>query len=74
MGNKLLHNIKTRWTWLFNFVKHKLVGYYNLFMKMALHAPTISNVKFTLSLFIDVETLIVKVEYYHVAFQYNAFF
>jgi hypothetical protein len=73
MGN-ILHNIKTRWTFMFSLVKHELVGYCTLFMKMALHAPTITNFRFTLCLFIDVETLLAKVEYYHVVFKYNAFF
>ncbi len=58
---------------IFSLVKYELVKYFTLFMK-SLHAPTISNVKFTLSLYIDVETLLAKVEYYHVVFKYNAFF
>ncbi len=41
-----------------NLIKHVLFKYCIFFMKMALDAPTIPSAKSNLSLFIDVETLL----------------
>jgi hypothetical protein len=43
-GNKILHNIKSRWTSMINPIKRVLPEYYTLLMKMALDVATIPYV------------------------------
>jgi len=40
-GNKIMHNIKTSWISMINFIKRVLSKYHTLFMKIALDAATI---------------------------------
>jgi hypothetical protein len=42
-GNKILCNIKTKWTSMINPIKRVLPEYYTLFMKMALDVATIPS-------------------------------
>jgi hypothetical protein len=57
-GNKILHNIKTRWIFITSFVKFVLSKYYILLVKMALDAPRIPFGNFNFFLFIHMKTML----------------
>jgi hypothetical protein len=42
-GNKIIRNIKTRWTFMINPIKQMLPKYYTLLMKMTLDVATIPS-------------------------------
>jgi hypothetical protein len=65
-GNKILPNIKIRWTYMINLVKY-VFKYYIVLLRM--HPQRHYQIYFLLFIW-----NIIRVEYYHATLKYNAFF
>jgi hypothetical protein len=56
-GAKILKNLKTRWIFMMSHIRHLMVKYRTLLMKMALDAPTNDKAKTNFDLLCDMQIL-----------------